>query len=188
MRIIILLLFVCSAFSGDAPVNPAIKPTMDAYETDAAKAYAEYLKATSKVAEKAIKDLDTKFKAAMKKGDLDTANAIKSQMDDINNGKSRADLENKWKQKIDAADLLTTPGSIRVISATFSAAGQTVDVTEMVQEKFDADGKKPFVLDAKVFGDPVPGSSKTLTIVYSIDGKKKSANFQSWDTIDPSEF
>jgi len=38
---------------------------MDAHEADAAKVYAEYLKASSKVSKKAIKDLDAKFKAAI---------------------------------------------------------------------------------------------------------------------------
>lgn len=43
-----------------------------------------------------------------------------------------------------------------------------------------------FQLNDKVFGDPLPGERKTLTIIYMIKGKKKSATFQSWDYVDPS--
>lgn len=180
MRYILLLLLVSMTFAAD-------KSTMDTYASEAAAAYAEYMKATSKVADKAVKDLDVKFKAAMKKGDLEAATAIKTQMADISSGKALAALETTWKQK-DATDLLNTPGSIKVISATFMAQGETVDVTEKVQAKFDSPNKKPFVLDAKVFGDPIPGFAKTLTIVYTIDGKKNSKTFTSWETIDQSKF
>ena len=186
MKHLLLLLLAAVAFTGEAPVNPAIKSTMDAFEADAAKAYGEYLKATTKMADKAVKDLDVKFKAAMKKGDLTAATAIKMKMDEIDKGQTLANLETTWKAKREAIDLLNVPGSIRVISATHSANGQTFDITEMVQDKFDTD-KKPFVLDSKVFGDPVPGSHKTLVIIYTIDGKKKSATFLGWATIDPSK-
>lgn len=100
MRYLILLIIASIAFAGEASVNPVIKSSLDTYEADAAKAYAEYLKAVTKVNEKAVKDLDVKFKAAMKKGDLDLANAIKKQVEQINAGETLADLEIKWKEEL----------------------------------------------------------------------------------------
>lgn len=189
MRYILLLIIASFTFAGDA-VNPVVKTSLDSYESEVSKAYADYLKAVAKVNEKTTKDMDVKLKAAMKKGDLDTANALKVAMDKVAKGKTLSDLENKWKLEAgrDPSDLLTAPGAIQVISATFAANGETIDVTERVQAKFDQPNKKPFVLDAKVFGDPVPGFAKTLTIVYTINGKKSSKTFQSWDTIDQSKF
>lgn len=107
MRYLLLLLIASITFAGEA-VNPVVKSSLDSYESDVAKAYADYLKAVAKVNEKTSKDLETKFKAAMKKGDLDTANAIKSTMDEVAKGKVRTDLEAKWNKELAAgpADLL----------------------------------------------------------------------------------
>lgn len=96
MRYLLLLLIATVAFAGDA-TNPVVKAAQDTYESDVSKAYADYIKAITKVNEKNLKDLDAKFKAAMKKGDLDLANAIKKQIEQINAGETLADLENKWK-------------------------------------------------------------------------------------------
>jgi hypothetical protein len=100
MRHLLLLIIASLAFAGEATVNPVIKSSLDTYESDAAKAYADYLKAVSKVNDKTVKDLDVKFKTAMKKGDLDLANAIKKQIEQITAGETLADLENKWKEEL----------------------------------------------------------------------------------------
>lgn len=192
MRNLLLLIIASIAFAGEAPVNPVIKSSLDTYETEVAKAYAEYLKTIAKVNEKTAKDMDTKLKAAMKKGDLETATAIKTAMDEVAKGKVRTNLEDKWRAEADQnpADLLTAPpaaGEIKVLSATFETTGEIFDITEKVQAKLSV-VKKPFTLDAKVFGDPIPGTSKVLTIVYVLNGKKSSKTFNSWDVIDISKF
>lgn len=189
MRFFLLILIASVCFAGEA-TNPTIKSNMDAYEVEVSKAFAEYQKAVSKVNEKTLKDLDIKFKAAMKKGDLEAANALKVQMDSINKGTALADLEAKWKEKSDPSDLLNAPpaaGEIKVLSATFESTGEIFDITEKVQAKLSV-VKKPFTLDAKVFGDPIPGTSKVLTIIYVLNGKKNSKTFNSWDVIDINKF
>jgi len=96
MRFILLILLAATTFSAET-VNPAVKPTLDTYEAAAAKAYAEYIKATNKAAEKANAALDTKLKAAMKASNLELATVIKKQIDEITKGKTLANLEAEWK-------------------------------------------------------------------------------------------
>jgi hypothetical protein len=136
MRNLLLILLASVAFAGET-VNPALKPSLDTYETDVSKAYADYLKAINKVNDKVAKDLDAKLKGAMKKGDLDLATAIKSQMDEIAKGKTRTDLEAKWNAEMakNPADLLGGP----VVAAVDPLVGKWSLAPENGWE-FKADG------------------------------------------------
>lgn len=125
MRHFLLLIIASLTFAGDVPVNPVIKSALDSYETDVAKAYAEYLKAVNKVNEKTVKDLDVKFKAAMKKGDLDLANAIKKQVEEINSGETLADLETKWKEEL-VKGLLDGPADLLVLVGKWGNGSEVI--------------------------------------------------------------
>jgi hypothetical protein len=103
MRYFLLLILATLSFAGET----ALPPNVDSYEQEASKAYATYLQATNKAAEKATKELDSKLKAAMKKGDLDLATALKTRMEDIAKGKTLTTLENAWKSE--APNLLGGP-------------------------------------------------------------------------------
>ncbi len=107
MRYLLLLLIASLAFAGDAPPNP-LKPTMDSYESAVTKAFSDYMKAVEKVNDKTLKDLDSKLKSAMRKGDLEYANAIKAQMTQISSGKVSTEIEKKLREEMskDAAELL----------------------------------------------------------------------------------
>jgi hypothetical protein len=101
-----LLLLICSISFTAEVINPVIKSTLDSYEAEAAKAYADYLKATSKAADKANSALDSKLKAAMKANNLDLATVIKKQMEDLSKGKTLANLEATWKEPASSDSLL----------------------------------------------------------------------------------
>jgi len=107
---ILLILSLSVAFAADE-IPSAIKPALDSFEGDAAKAYLAYQQAVSKAADKATKDMETKLKAAIKSGNLDVANAIKAKMTELAKGDTLAALEAKWKEEMNAdpSDLLKGP-------------------------------------------------------------------------------
>jgi len=183
LLLIALTILLCAAEEVKLPSS--IQGIITKAEAAVAKNRAAYDAANDKPLNDAEKALKAELEKLIKAGKLDEAVRVKKLLESFRATiASRVDAS---ATKGSEPDLLNVPGSIRVISAIHMAQGQTFDITEMVQDKFDAD-KKPFILDSKVFGDPVPGSQKTLTIVYTIDGKKKSATFVGWDTIDPGKF
>lgn len=176
MRYLLLILFASIAFAGDA-VNPAVKSSLDSYESDVAKAYADYLKTVSKVNDKTTKDLDTKLKAAMKKGDLDLATAIKAQMEEISKGKTRTDLENKWNAELAKGpmDLLgpTTENDTLVGKWGMSA-------TNSWEFKSDGSGTR-LSPDGNVH--PIKWKKTGDAYLVTIQGQERTLTFQGKDSI-----
>lgn len=112
---ILLILSLSVAFAADE-VPSAIKPALDSFEGDAAKAYILYQQAVAKAADKATKDMDAKLKVAIKSGNLEAANAIKAKMTELAKGETIAALETKWKAEAaaDPSDLLKGPADTLV--------------------------------------------------------------------------
>jgi hypothetical protein len=77
----------------------SIKPILATYETETGKAFNAYQEAVAKALDKATKDMDSKLKEAMKKGDLEGATAIKVKLDSISKGELLSQLEEKWKNE-----------------------------------------------------------------------------------------
>lgn len=65
---------------------PAAAAAVEALQRDIGKNYAAYHAAVEKASERAAKDLQRAVSDATKKGDLDTATAIKAVLDDLNAG------------------------------------------------------------------------------------------------------
>ena len=111
MRWTILFILSLSFIFAADEVPSAIKPALDSFEGDAAKAYLVYQQAVAKAADKASKDMDAKLKAAIKSGNLELANAIKAKMTELAKGETLTALETKWKADAaaDPTDLLKGP-------------------------------------------------------------------------------
>lgn len=104
-----IFLMMLSAFMFAAETPSVIKPALDSFEGDAAKAYALYLQAVAKASDKATKEMEAKLKVATKGGNLELANAIKKEIEALAKGDTITALETKWKAEI-GTDLLTPAG------------------------------------------------------------------------------
>lgn len=156
---------------------------------EASKAYAAYLKVLDTAKSKVLKSLET-AKSDLndtKKGNLsiqDRAAAIAEidkKIQEVNEG-ALGDViiaQNKPQDEGDGGP------PIRILSAMFGAKNVNIDVTQNLKDILSTSNEK-FQLNDKIFGDPLPGERKTLTIIYTTKGRKKSATFQSWDFIDPT--
>jgi hypothetical protein len=89
-KILALILLTASfAFTADVAAdkpNPAVEKAMSASLSDADKAYSAYKAALAKATDKAVAALETAKKDALKKGDLDTANAVEAKIKDLKAG------------------------------------------------------------------------------------------------------
>lgn len=106
-----IFLMMLSAFMFAAETPSVIKPALDSFEGDAAKAYATYLQAVTKASDKATKEMEAKLKVAIKGGNLELANAIKKEIEALSKGDTINALETKWKAEINA-DLLNPTGAV----------------------------------------------------------------------------
>jgi hypothetical protein len=83
------ILCVALAFAADVAAdkpNPAVEKAMSASLSDADKAYSAYKAALVKATDKAVASPETAKKDALKKGDLDTANAVEAKIKDLKAG------------------------------------------------------------------------------------------------------
>ena len=159
-------------------ITKDIAPVLTAYESEAKKAWDAYQVALQKAEDRAKKDLGAKMAPALKKGDLDTANAIKSQIDKIVSGEAVAGYEVAWNSANKDMDLLgdNTKGLV-ILEATWGIPGKTADVTEIIKKQVK-DNKLTFVHDGEIhhgvfaqIADPAFGSVKVVSIKYSFNGK-----------------
>lgn len=110
LRTVFLTLSILSCMvAGEASskeIPKDVAPVLTAYESEAKKAWDVYQAALQKAEDKAKKDLNAKMAPALKKGDLDTANAIRGYMDKVTSGDMVANLEKEWKDNQKNPDLL----------------------------------------------------------------------------------
>lgn len=109
MKFCVMLFLLASSIWAGEPANEIPKdivPVLAAYEADAKKAWDAYQAALQKAEEKAKKDFAAKMAPALKKGDLDTANAIKANLDRVVSGEAVAEYEVAWKANRKDPDLL----------------------------------------------------------------------------------
>lgn len=101
-------LLSCMVSAGEAikEIPKEIAPVLSAYESDAKKAWDVYQTALQKAEDKAKKDLTAKMAPALKKGDLDSANAIKVYLDKVTSGEVVAEYEADWNAAKKDMDLL----------------------------------------------------------------------------------
>ena len=180
-----LFLMMLSAFMFAAETPSVIKPALDSFEGDAAKAYVLYQQAVAKATDKAVKDMDAKLKAATKGGNLELANAIKKELEALTKGDTLATLETKWKAEANT-DLLgvSTKNIVVIVSAKFGAGSTFVDVTNVIKSRFD---KKTNSLSTKSDGfgveDPVKDVRKSVVIEYTVNGTPKTLTVQDGESI-----
>jgi hypothetical protein len=156
---------------------------------DASKAYVAYQKTLEVAKVKVLKALEAAKKDLndTKKGNLSiqeraaAISAIDIKIKEVNEG-SVGDAIIAQNRPQNQSDI---DSPIRIISAMFGARDVSIDVTQNLKDILSTSNEK-FQLNDKIFGDPTPGERKTLTIIYTIKGKKKSAIFQGWDFIDPA--
>lgn len=91
--------------AGDAPaeakLTPAATAALDALQHEIGKDYAAYHAAVQKASERAGKDLQKAMTDATRKGDLTTATAIRTLLDDLGAGKLQTRLETQVKADVD---------------------------------------------------------------------------------------
>ena len=93
MRYLILLLISFTLFAGDPPVPPPVVPVLKEYNDAIAKAKALYEATCAKAAEKAVAGMEAKNKEIVKKGDLDSAMAVKGLIEKVKSGELKQEAE-----------------------------------------------------------------------------------------------
>ena len=181
MRNILLLSIATLSFlvAGEATkeIPKDVAPVLTAYQLEAKKAWDIYQAALQKAEDKAKKDLTAKMAPALKKGDLDTANAIKIYMDKVTSGEFVTEKEVDWNAAKNDKDLLGDAKGLVIIEATWGVPGKTADVTEIIKKQVK-DNKLTFVHDGEIhhglfaqIPDPANFTVKVVTIKYSFNGK-----------------
>jgi hypothetical protein len=162
-----------------------IAPVLTAYESEAKKAWDAYQVALKKAEDKAKKDLGAKMAPALKKGDLDTANAIKVYLDKVTSGEAVSEYEVAWNAAKKDLDLLGDGAKgLVILEATWGIPGKTADVTEIIKKQVK-DNKLSLVYVGNFAGvaDPVPFSRKNFYLKYSVGGTVKAAEFKENDVV-----
>ena len=91
-------------FGGDnaeAKLPPAAAAAIDALQRESGKNYITYRTAVQKASDRTAKELQRAMSDATKKGDLDTATAVKAALDDLNAGKLQERLESVERRDVD---------------------------------------------------------------------------------------
>lgn len=149
---------------------------VELHKTKCDKAEQEYLAAVEKSKEYLIRSLDREIKKATRRGTLEEALAIKA-------------LKEKTISESVATDFLgnkirppSPKTGLYIVSAKYGIEdGKWIDATEHIKTLVKNDSlNEEFSHLYKVVGDPAPGQSKVLDLVYSLDGKeytvKQNAN------------
>jgi hypothetical protein len=185
-----LALLSCMVAGEAATIPKDIAPVLTAYESEAKRAWDAYQTALQKAEDKVKKDLNAKMAAAIKKVDLDTANAIKAQLERVTSGEAVNGYEVAWKAAKNDKDMLgdNTAGLV-ILEATWGVPGKTADVTEIIKKQVK-DNKLTFVHADDIFRglfasipDPVPSGKKTVTIKYIYNGVANTAIVADRDSI-----
>lgn len=87
--------------NAESKLPPAAATAVDALQREIGKNYAAYRSAVQKASERTAKDLQRAMSDATKKGDLDTATAVKAMLDELNAGKLQERLEALERRDID---------------------------------------------------------------------------------------
>lgn len=179
-------LLSCMVSAGEAikEIPKEIAPVLTAYESEAKKAWDMYQVALQKAEDKAKKDLTAKMAPALKKGDLDSANAIKMYLDKVASGEAVSEYEAAWNAAKKDTDLLGDAKGLVILEATWGVPGRTADVTEIIKKQVK-DNKLTFVYMGSFAGvvDPVPFSRKNLYIKYNVGGVIETREFKENDMV-----
>jgi len=107
-RLAATLLVCLSATSGlvgeeaaEPKLPPAATAAIDALQKEIGKNYVTYHAAVQKASDRAAKDLQKAMSDATKKGDLDTATAVKAALEELNTGKLQERLEALERRDVD---------------------------------------------------------------------------------------
>lgn len=161
-----------------------IAPVLTAYESDAKKAWDIYQAALQKAEDKAKKDLNAKMAPALKKGDLDTANAIKAQLDRVTSGDAVAEYEAAWNAAKKDTDLLGDVNGLVILEATWGIANRTIDVKDFLQGKIKNNTLSIANEGSEItVRDPAFGISKVLTVKYAYGGKVHTVNIREHEVL-----
>lgn len=100
--------------AGDAEpkLPPAASAAVDALQRDIAKEYTSYRSAVQKASERTAKELQRAMTDATKKGDLDTATAVKAVLEELNAGKLQERLESVERRDIDLLGAAAPPEDV----------------------------------------------------------------------------
>ncbi len=106
---VLIALSLCATLSAaDFDKAPAaVRNDFDRAQAAVVKLLNDFQKAAQKEADRLSSDLTKELKDAMKKGDLDGANAINAKLEEIKNGTWLASVQRSWLDGGDGADLLS---------------------------------------------------------------------------------
>lgn len=85
---------------------PALRNDFDRAQAAVVKLLNDFQNAAQKEADHLASDMTKEFKEAMKKGDLDGANAINAKLEEIKNGAWLAAVQRSWFNNVENGDLL----------------------------------------------------------------------------------
>lgn len=105
---LIALSFAGALFAADLDkASPAVRNDFDRAQAAVVKLLNDFQKSAQKEADRLASDLTKELKEAMKKGDLDGANAINAKLEEIKTGAWLTAVQRSWLDGGDAGDLLT---------------------------------------------------------------------------------
>ncbi len=172
MRFLILALVIFSSYGAEAPKQDSKLPNdvvglLNTYDKDMAKIQADADAASAARTEKLRPLLVKAQEAATKKGDLDTAMAIKAKIEKL----------------IKPVEIVVEEKS-PILLATWGNGDDTdPDVTEMVKNM-----KEPVKITVSLMGsDPAPNVKKYLTITKMVKGRKTKIQIAENTVFDPAK-
>lgn len=106
---VLIALSLCAALSAaDADkIPPAVRNDFDRAQAAVVKLLNDFQKSAQKEADHLASDLSKELKDAMKKSDLDGANAINAKLEEIKSGAWLSAVQRSWLDAGDAGDLLS---------------------------------------------------------------------------------
>lgn len=123
--LLIALAAALAAAQEPAAPPPAVAGAVDALQKEIGRGYAAYRSAVKKAEERAGKDLQKAMVEATRRGDLETATAIKAALDELNAGTLRESLEAKVRPDIDL--LGEAPPAEDALRATLAKGGWVLE-------------------------------------------------------------
>lgn len=187
MKLLAILVILSISFilygaeEGKDKTPPAIKPALEAFESDAKKAWEAYQQALGKAQEKVKKDLDAKMKDATRKADLTTANFIKAKMDEMGRDDYVDGLERKWKEE-DKLDLLGNKIGQNDIAKLIVGKWRYVKPSWDVEIKFSENGT--FTTSDNYSGKWTVKNDSIYFVISNHDDWWNTMNIPNGDTCD----
>lgn len=170
---IAVCLFSCGyAAEATKEIPKDIAPILSAYESEAKKAWDIYQSALQKAEDKAKKDFGAKMAPALKKGDLDAANAIKVYLDKVTSGEAVSEYEAAWNATKKDTDLLGDAKGLVILEATWGVPGTTLTDVKAALQKLVKNNSISVENTYHIgVADPAKTIPKIMTIKYALNGK-----------------